>query len=445
MNSQRILVGVAWTVSVIAAYFIGGTAGQPGVSQQGAQGSGSSAGAHHAPADTKQDRTYLRTADELAQQQDTARPNIATLIAKARLEMSGGMGGMMNIRGMLRGIAPIAELDDSQVQEALAEVERTIKEPQQKMMFYSLLLGQWAESDGKAAIAYAEEKMGGQGPFDMGIRAAVLGSWARKDPDAAWRWFQTERKDEGGEQSKQMSLNVLFAGMAANNLDSALQRLQGLDEPSMAMALNGIAGSASDDASRRRLLDRAAGMPAELRQKIQNPIASQWVMTDPEGAMKWIRSLPKEDQKGVRENAGSMMLMMRPAVAADFMLEGVEEKEKGRIYDRVAGQWAHQDAKAAGEWLTKQPQGPELDGARRTYSMIVASKDPAAAMDWAKSVQNEDQRGESISQIFLTWRIRDAAAAEAALDASGLPAEKVKQLKDTKPPLKSPPDRPPCI
>ena len=39
--------------------------------------------------------------------------------------MGGGMGGMMNIRAMLRAIAPIAELDDSQLQEALAEVMRT--------------------------------------------------------------------------------------------------------------------------------------------------------------------------------------------------------------------------------------------------------------------------------------------------------------------------------
>jgi hypothetical protein len=441
MNNQRLLIGAAWLASLIAVYFIGGLGNSTGNSSRGA-GAGNStqnvsgAAAEGAP---KGDRVYLRKAGDLAVDGDpgSARPSVQTIIARARMEFRTGMGGMMNFRQMLRAIAPLAELDDAQLQEALGEVEKTVRDPQQKMMFYSILLGQWAESDGKAAMAYAEEKLSGNPMMDFGVKGGIVGAWARRDPDAAWRWFQTERKPSENEQRDRMQLTMIFAGMAGNNLDTALSRLEGLDDQSRAMALSGIANSATDETSRRRLLDRATSLPTEQKNQLRQGLIQQWVMMDADEALKWVRSLPSDEQKPLRDSAGSMMMMMRPAAGADLLLEGAEEKDKPGIYDRVVGQWAFQDSRAAGEWLMKQPQGPDLDGARRTYAMAVAQKDPAAAMDWAKSVQNDEQRALSVEQIFQQWRGKDAAAAEAALDTAGIPAEKIKQLKESKPPEKA--------
>jgi hypothetical protein len=189
------------------------------------------------------------------------------------------------------------------------------------------------------------------------------------------------------------------------------------------------------------LLERAAGLPQEQRAQIYQGVVAPWAMMDSDAAVKWLRALPAEEQKPLRESAGQMMMMMKPALGAELLLENAEEKDKPQIYDRVAGQWAVQDARAAGEWLMKQPQGPELDGARRSYAVSVASKDPAGAMDWAKSVQAPEQREQAVGQIFQVWRSRDAAAAEAALESAGLPAEKVQKLKESTPPPKPGPVR----
>ena len=89
-----------------------------------------------------------------------------------------------------------------------------------------------------------------------------------------------------------------------------------------------------------------------------------------------------------------------------------------------------QSPRAAAEWLTKQPQGGELDGARRTFAAIVAQRDPSAAMDWAKSVVDEEQRSNSVQQVYQQWRTRDETAADKALDASGLAAEKIAEFRD---------------
>jgi hypothetical protein len=434
MKREHFLIGIAWIATVVVAYFIGssGESSKGNASAAGAAGAkAEGAGASAASADAKQQRSFIRKFgdfDEATLGAD-GKPNVVALIARARQQFASGMGGMMNIRAMLRAIAPLAELDDSQLQDALAEVEKTVRDPQQKMMFYSLLLGQWAESDGKAALAYAEEKLGSGSPFDMGVRASILGSWARRDPDGVWKWFQTERKDDGNERTKGMLVSMVFAGMAANDLDTALQRLSTLDETTRGMAMSGIANSANNETSRKRLLDRAQTLAPEQRNQIRQGIVGQWAMSDSDAAIKWIHSLPADEQKPVRESAANMMLMMQPAKGAELLLEGAEEKDKPRLYDRVVGQWAWQDSKAAGEWLSKQSQGPELDDARRTYSMAVAQKDPSAAMDWAKSVQNPEQRNQSVEMVYQQWRTKDVAAADTALDATDLPPEKIKQLK----------------
>lgn len=446
MKREHLLIAVAWIATVVVAYFIGsggdssksqaatGSTGKNS-SQNAASGSGSAGSS-----DAHSQRSFVRKFDELDENMKgpDGKPNIVALIARARQQMGVGMGGMMNIRGMLRAIAPLVELDDSQLQDALAEVEKTVKEPQQKMMMYSLLLGQWAETDGKAALAYAEQKLGtNTSPMDFGIRASIVGAWSRRDPDGVWRWYQTERKDDGNDRTKGMLVSMMFAGMAASDLDSALQKLPSLDDSTRAMALSGIANSSASESSRTRLLDRAATMPAEQKQQIRQGVVSQWAMTDADAAVKWIHSLPADEQKPMRDSASNMIMMMQPAKGADLMMEGAEDKDKPQLYDRVVSQWAWQDSKAAGEWLSKQPQGPELDNARRTYAMAVSQKDPAAAMDWAKSVQNPEQRTQSVEQIYQTWRAKDGAAADAALDGSGISDEDIKRLKAAPAPPKT--------
>ena len=179
MSTQRIIIGTAWLASLAAAYFIGGSGESP---KDSSPPTALASASPTAPANTAP-ITTPRVGDPQDDAAGTKR-NIPAIIAQARLQMGGGMGGMMNIRGMLRAIAPIAELDDSQIQEALAEVEKSVREPQQKMMFYSLLLGQWAETDGRAAMTYAQAKLDKNSMFDMGVTSSVLGTWAQRDPEA---------------------------------------------------------------------------------------------------------------------------------------------------------------------------------------------------------------------------------------------------------------------
>jgi hypothetical protein len=430
-NAIRIVFAVLWLASIAAAYFIG-QGGSSSTSSAG-KSSESNSGVSSTAEANRKSGSIVGTFSDPDGAPVGERKNVASLIGRARAEMASGMQGMMNLRGMLRAIAPLAELDDAQLQEALKEVENNVREPQQKMMFYSILLGQWAESDGPAALKYAEEKLKGKTPFDFGVRGAIIGAWARRDPDAVWRWYQANREASEGDPNSQMTLSAVFAGMASKDLDGALTRLNTLSEQERAMAVNGLSSMAWDETSRGRLIDRAASLPPETRKQLQENVIRSWAMSDPEAAVKWLRSRPAEEQPGLRNAAGQMVMMADPKRGADLLLEGVGEKDRPRVYDQIVGQWAYRDPRGAAEWLTKQPQGQELDGARRSFVMIVSNRDPSAAMDWAKSIVNPEQRTSSIQQAYTTWRTRDATAADSALDASGLPEEKIAEFKQNAP------------
>jgi hypothetical protein len=432
MNTQRIFIGLLWLVSLLAAYFIGGT-GRTGQPAPSADIPAAKAPVARDDSPGHQQRTITRKLDgteEAGARGEKA--DIPALITRARASMGGGMGGMMDLRAILRAIAPLLDLDDAQLQEAIAEIEKTVREPQQKMMLLSILLGQWAEKDGKAALDYADKNLGKSPMMGMGMKSSILGSWARSDPDAAWRWFQTEGKVSGNERSSMMTVTSIFAGLASRDLDSAFIRLNSLDESQRSAALGGIAVSGQTADTRGRVLDRSSTLPPASRDSLRQSILSSWVWSDSDAALTWVRTLPDDEQKPLRSQVGQSMLTTDPQKGSEVLLEGATDAEKPRLYDQIAGQWALSDTRAAGEWLTKQSQGPELDNARKTYANIVAGKDPAAAMDWAKSVTDPKLRAQSVGQIYQTWKGRDAAAADAALDASGLGEEAIQTVRTGK-------------
>ena len=425
MSTPRILLGTAWVASLAAAYLIGGSGD-----------SSPNPASAIMPATVNSTTTAEKSAaarpsaEDLPEEARKGPPDVHGLIARARAELANTSGGMMNVRAMLRALAPLADLDIAQIQEALSDIEKSVREPQQKMMFYSILLGQWAEADGRAAMTYAQSKLDKNSMFNMGVTASVLGTWARRDPEAAWQFFQTAQGGDDSERTRMMGLNAVFAGLAANNLESALARVATLDEASRANALSGIAGSMSDDASRRALLARSSSLPDDEKLPLRQSIVQQWIFTNPDDAVAYIRSLPVDDQKSLRANAGMMLMNVKPALGAEMMLEGASDKDRPQLYSNAVAQWANMDARAAGTWLSQQPQGPELDLARSSYASAIAPRDPAAAFDWARSITTDQQRTESVTTVYQQWHLKDPAAADAALTASGLPVPQVEQIRN---------------
>jgi len=313
--------------------------------------------------------------------------NIASLIEQARVGISNGDGS-------LRALAPLLGLDLAQIREALEEVEKTVKEPSQRNMLFAVLLEEWARSDGAAAMAFAEEKLK---PKAAGIQGAMLGRWARTDPDAAWRWYQNDRQKTPVDPNARVMAQNLFAGMAASDVDLALMRLGTVDAQERSLGIIGITNAAGDQFARNRLLDRAAMLAPEMRKQIHQTVVRSWAMNDAEAAVGWLRTRSPEEQADLRPALEKTIMMRDPPRGAGLLLEITPESERPRAYGTIVENWA--------------------------------SRDPSGAMEWAKTVGDIDQRAVTVQQVYGHWRSKDVTSADTALAGSGLAPDQIARIK----------------
>ncbi len=363
----------------------------------------------------------------------TAGKSVKEIMAKVKGMLRNG--GMMNMSGAMKAMTLLGEIRDEDLQEAIKMAEETT-EPQQKMMLFMSLLSRWAESDAPAAMKYAEEKLANQGPMMQMGKMGIVSTWAEKDPDAVWAWYKKQEAEGAGGGGGmfgggKMALMGIFGSMAGRDLDSAFKKYGELETAEERnMALMGITQSAYDDASRKRVMEEIDKIKdGDERKQARQSLVGQWAMMEPEKAASYVEGLPVADRADIAQSVGSMMMMNDPKKGAEFILKNSDSSQPGQKYSTVIASWAHQDANAAGEWLGKQPQGPELDGARSIFATTVAGKDPESAMEWAKTITEENQRQAAVTGVYGTWKKKDAAAADAALARSGMPAQKVEEIR----------------
>lgn len=361
---------------------------------------------------------------------DASKPmSVKTILAMMKEKMRGG--GAQNPAAMMKVMGLLDKIRAEDIPEALTEAE-SLTDPQQKMTLLMALLGKWAESDGPAAMKYAEEHSSGMGLMAQMAKASVAGTWAEKDPEAVWKWYKDlGEKDTGGVMGGNMVLASLFANLAAKDQDAAFNRLQEIEGAGRAMALAGLLQSALFDPEKRdSLFTKINTLPDESeRKQARQMMLGQWAMLAPEDAASWVKSQPAKDQGELRETMGGMLMMSDPQKGAAFLIEGATEEEKPKRYASVVGPWAHLDTNAAGKWLSAQPQGPHLDEARQSFVGAASEKDPESAMVWAGTITDETKRTAGITTAYNAWKKKDPAAADAALAKSGLTDEQISGIK----------------
>jgi hypothetical protein len=437
MNASkiRLILIVVWAASLAGAYHFGKQSGGDVFgSEAGLQPSNNRAGGVAGA-------TMIGNRSEASGTGDSAaggeggeagtEVNVRALIAQVGAQLGAGPGMMYNPTAMMKAMAPMADLSESQVREALGEVEATMTNPQQKVMFFSLLLGRLAETDGPGAMAYIEENLADQGGYATGVTMSVISAWSRREPEAAWDWFMKNRDNESASVVVGFGqVAAVFSGIASKDIDLAFSRLDQVDDVEKTQAISGIAMSGAwDPEFRDQLLAKAGSLPADTRETLYQGMVGQWAMMDPDGALAWIDTLPDKERKPLLQQAGSMLLMSNPKRGAELMLESTSEQERPTTYSRIISQWSHRDPNGAGEWLNQQPQGPELDSARAAFARSVVKRDPVSAMEWAKTVEDETQRVHAVQQVYWQWKVKGAKAADSALDQSGLTGEQIEKLR----------------
>ena len=216
----------------------------------------------------------------------------------------------------------------------------------------NLIGSEWAESDLKAAFAWANQQTDPE--IKSAILVGVISSWGKTDLKGALAYAQS--MPPGASQDRAISGAFEKNCFAARGYQGALAMMQSLPEGRINdLAAKGISDFMSLDHPRAAWdLDSGIGdsnlrSSAEFRVVIQLSMGS---LTDPDAATQWMQSLPKGDTKD-RLSAAIIRPIAKnhPQVAMDIAAGIGDSNRRTEAQKNVVEQWLLNDPAAATQWI----------------------------------------------------------------------------------------------
>ena len=225
----------------------------------------------------------------------------------------------------------------------------------------NLIGSEWAESDLKAAFAWANQQTDPE--IKSAILVGVISSWGKTDLKGALAYVET--LPPGVLLDRDNTISKAFEKNSARGYQGALAMMQSLPEGRIKdLAAKGISDFMSLDHPRPAWdLDSGIGdsnlrSSAECRVVIQLSMGS---LTDPDAATQWMQSLPKGDTKD-RLSAAIIRPIAKnhPQVAMDIAAGIGDSNRRTEAQKNVVEQWSQKDPAAATQWINRSSLPQEV-------------------------------------------------------------------------------------
>ena len=225
----------------------------------------------------------------------------------------------------------------------------------------NLIGSEWAESDLKAAFAWANQQTDSK--IKSAILVGVISSRGKTDLKGALAYAQS--MPPGASQDSAISEAFEQNCHAARGYQGALAMMQSLPEGRIKdLAAKGISDFMSLDHPRAAWdLDSGIG-DSNLRSSAESRVVIQLSMgslTDPDAATQWMQSLPKGDTKD-RLSAAIIRPIAKndPQVAMDIAAGIGDSNRRTEAQKNVVEQWSQKDPAAATQWINRSSLPQEV-------------------------------------------------------------------------------------
>jgi len=142
---------------------------------------------------------------------------------------------------------------------------------------------------------------------------------------------------------------------------------------------------------------------AEMQGYLLNRVAIAWGQKNPAQTAAWVQGLPDTMERTLAlMSVGRIWAETNPEQAADYAAQLPPGPLRQQVLSATLSGWIQQDVLGAGNWINQRDPGPELDAAavEIAHHPEVMNGNPAAALSWAESITNENQRQQSIGIIL---------------------------------------------
>lgn len=270
-------------------------------------------------------------------------------------------------------------------------------------------------------------------------RNGILEVWASNEPMAALAWAKTALVDVPT-NLRDAQMRAIIRGFAETNPKAAFSYANALSEGSAAeiRLKNRLLGEVIETQIRNGGLAEAqttiALMPdGSTKDNLQRELVSEWADFDPAGAAAYVLSFGDDASTQMKTALIDRWAQDDPAAAAAWLSNlSTDDPAYARATAQITREWTRYDLTASSEWLNSLPASPELDRAVATYTFRAAEEDPATAMSWAESINNDRTRNRMIQQVAANWKEEDAEGFTEYLDNSDLSNKEREELESAK-------------
>ncbi len=300
-----------------------------------------------------------------------------------------------------------------------------------------VLFGEWwASFDPQSAILWTSHHWNTR--KSVPVHQGIMREWGRSDPQSALkatysarnsavrrRWIKSilrgwEESVHGGALSyveslshgedRQWGLRVMARLMVIRDgPEATLAWAESLPDDDTAFKLNAFRRAAGAAAGVDPLVAAAFAerhLNGPYSKGIPRRVGMSWSDHDPEGAMRWLSTLPGNENR------------------TDGVLE---------TYRR----WLRHDRAAARRWIDAVELEPWVDGALSIHAKSLGAEDPLEAVRVAGEITDPSLRQDTLGVVAREWVIRDEEAGRAWLDQSGLPEDFIVKILAISPGMRS--------
>ena len=428
---KKYIVTICWSVSVLAALFVGQAIKQP------ADYNYSDSVSNSKPEmDTE---TKENTVEDFNQVQKEAAPKPSPVQTQKVPSMRpASINSLMadlenfysknqyhnfdNYQNLADTWEKLKTLDEEQLYELYEQMEE-VNEKGVNWNVARMLFSRMGELDPGRAIAFAVSKK--QAYSVQG----VLHNWSKDKPLEALTWI-TENKDSFSSSSR-IDYYSLFNNVAKVDAEKALEGLKDFDIAKQRNALRGILNTLETNEDFLKVIGQFDGFE-DKESKLSAALFS-WGQKSPKDAIAFAQTIESERQrKDAVRKVQSAWVRSNPEEAANWILENESSSSYG--VSSIVNNWDWKKSDSLYNWIQKQEDPAIRDQASYNLISRYSYNNAELSKKALETIESADLRKKAVTHIYRSLRYKNKqAAAEFLNGRSEVPEEEKEKLLSSKP------------
>ncbi len=339
---------------------------------------------------------------------------------------------------LAEALGQVSNLTPAETRDFLAQAFALTTSDPARSKLISALLQQLAETAPTEALELASQ-MGSLRDSER-AKLQILEVWASNDPSAAMAWAKVALADQPSNLADSQ-MRAIFRGFAAVNPQAAFQTAKALAQGTRAeirlrdsLLAEVIEVQVNQGDIEQAKLAISLLADGDSKENLQRELINEWASFDPVSAAGYLSTLGDEATMRLKTTLASEWAESDPAAAAAWLdTLSADDPAVARAASDIIREWTRYDLNASAEWLNTLPASPDLDRAVASYTFRASQEDPANAMSWAESINNDRMRTGLMESVAATWKQTDSEAFEAYIESSDLTTEQKETLQNAEP------------